>query len=56
MFAGAPVTLAADEAPELLALVRFLRDRPGSEALGLGMAAFSLWIARRILRSRLFSD
>ncbi len=34
-----PLTLAPDEAPELLALVRFLRDRPGSEALGLGFAA-----------------
>ena len=33
------LTLAADEAPELLALVRFLRDRSGSEALGLGLAA-----------------
>ncbi len=34
-----PLTLQPDEAPELLALVRFLRDRPGSEALGLGFAA-----------------
>ena len=33
------LTLAPDEAPELLALVRFLRDRGGSESLGLGMAA-----------------
>jgi len=33
------LTLAPDEAPELLALVRFLRDRPGSESLGLGLAA-----------------
>ncbi len=33
------LTLAAGEAPELLALVRFLRDRPGSEALGLAFAA-----------------
>ena len=33
------LTLAPDEAPELLALVRFLRDRSGSEALGLGLAA-----------------
>ena len=33
------LTLDADEAPELLALVRFLRDRSGSEALGLGLAA-----------------
>ena len=31
--------LTPDEAPELLALVRFLRDRPGSESLGLGVAA-----------------
>ena len=31
--------LAADEAPELLALVRFVRDAPGSEALGIGIAA-----------------
>lgn len=34
-----PLTLAPDEAPELLALVRFLRDRSGSESLGLGLAA-----------------
>jgi len=33
------LTLAPAEAPELLALVRFLRDRPGSESLGLGLAA-----------------
>ena len=33
------LALAPDEAPELLALVRFLRDRPGSESLGLGLAA-----------------
>ncbi len=33
------LTLAPDEAPELLALVRFLRDRSGSESLGLGLAA-----------------
>jgi hypothetical protein len=39
--AGAVRTLALtpDEAPELLALVRFLRDRSGSESLGLGVAA-----------------
>ncbi|MBC7662487.1 MAG: hypothetical protein H7276_01625, partial [Caulobacter sp.] len=39
--AGAVRTLAPtpDEAPELLALVRFLRDRSGSESLGLGVAA-----------------
>ena len=34
-----PLALTPEEAPELLALVRFLRDRPGSEALGLGLAA-----------------
>jgi hypothetical protein len=34
-----PLALTAAEAPELLALVRFLRDKPGSEALGLGFAA-----------------
>jgi len=33
------LALTPDEAPELLALVRFLRDRPGSESLGLGLAA-----------------
>ncbi len=33
------LTLAPAEAPELLALVRFLRDRSGSEALGLGLSA-----------------
>jgi hypothetical protein len=32
------VTLAADEAPELLAIVRFLRETPGGEALGIGFA------------------
>jgi len=34
-----PLTLAPEEAPELLALVRFLRDRNGAESLGLGLAA-----------------
>jgi len=34
-----PLSLTPDEAPELLAVVRFLKDRPGSEALGLGFAA-----------------
>jgi hypothetical protein len=34
-----PLALQPAEAPELLALLRFLRDRPGSEALGLGVAA-----------------
>lgn len=33
------VTLAAEEAPELLAIVRFVRDTPGSEALGIGFVA-----------------
>ena len=33
------LTLAPDEAPELLALVRFLRDRSGAESLGLGLVA-----------------
>ena len=33
------LTLAPDEAPELLALVRFLKDRSGSESLGLGLSA-----------------
>lgn len=31
--------LSADEAPELLALLRFVRDTPGAEALGIGFAA-----------------
>jgi len=31
--------LRAEAAPELLAVLRFLRDMPGSEALGLGFAA-----------------
>ena len=31
--------LTAADAPELLTLVRFLRDSPGSEALGIGLAA-----------------
>lgn len=33
------LTLAADEAPGLLALIRFVRDTPGSEALGIGLVA-----------------
>lgn len=33
------VAFKPEEAPELLALVRFLRDVPGSEALGIGLAA-----------------
>ena len=32
-------TLTEAEAPELLALLRFLRDAPGEEALGIGFAA-----------------
>jgi hypothetical protein len=31
--------LNAEEAPELLAILRFVRDTPGAEALGIGMAA-----------------
>ncbi len=31
--------LTAEEAPDLLAVVRFLRDTPGAEALGIGFAA-----------------
>ncbi|HSV60767.1 MAG TPA: SH3 domain-containing protein [Variovorax sp.] len=31
--------LAVDEAPELLALLRFVQGTPGSEALGIGLAA-----------------
>lgn len=31
--------LTAGEAPELLSIVRFLRDAPGAEALGIGFAA-----------------
>jgi hypothetical protein len=33
------LALSAEEAPELLAVVRFLRDRPGMEALGIGFVA-----------------
>ena len=33
------LTLAAEEAPELLAIIRFVRDTPGSEALGIGLVA-----------------
>lgn len=33
------VSLAPGDAPELLAVVRFLRDAPGAEALGIGYAA-----------------
>jgi hypothetical protein len=32
-------TLAAGEAPELLAVLRFIRETPGAEALGIGFAA-----------------
>ncbi|HEY2187332.1 MAG TPA: hypothetical protein VGH48_02080 [Caldimonas sp.] len=32
-------TLSPAEAPELLALIRFVRETPGSEALGIGIAA-----------------
>lgn len=31
--------LTAEEAPDLLAVVRFLRDTPGAEAMGIGLAA-----------------
>jgi hypothetical protein len=34
-----PVSLEAGNAPELLAVVRFLRDTPGAEALGVSYAA-----------------
>lgn len=37
--------LVPGEAPELLALVRFLRDTPGAEALGIGFAAAYLQAA-----------
>jgi len=33
------IKLTAGEAPDLLAVVRFLRDTPGAEALGIGLAA-----------------
>ena len=33
------LVLSEDEAPELLAILRFLRNVPGSEALGIGVAA-----------------
>jgi hypothetical protein len=32
------IDAAADEAPELLAILRYLRDAPGAEALGIGLA------------------
>jgi hypothetical protein len=34
-----PLGLSATDAPELLAVMRFLRDRPGSEALGISYGA-----------------
>ncbi|MEP6739129.1 MAG: hypothetical protein ABJA61_02035 [Caldimonas sp.] len=37
--------LAAADAPELLALVRFVRDNPGGEGLGIGIAAAYLHAA-----------
>jgi hypothetical protein len=37
--------LAAGEAPELLAVLRFMQDRVGSEALGIGLAAAYLQAA-----------
>jgi hypothetical protein len=33
------LTLATEEAPELLAIIRFVRETPGSEALGIGLVA-----------------
>ena len=33
------MSLAAADAPELMAVVRFVRDTPGTEALGIGFAA-----------------
>lgn len=33
------LSLAAPEAPDLLAVLRFLRDAPGAESLGIGLAA-----------------
>jgi hypothetical protein len=33
------VSMRPDDAPELLAIVRFLRDMPGSEALGIAYTA-----------------
>jgi hypothetical protein len=37
--------LSADEAPELLAVLRFMEDRAGNEALGIGIAAAYLQAA-----------
>lgn len=37
--AARPIELSATAAPELLAVVRFLRDAPGSEALGISYGA-----------------
>jgi hypothetical protein len=34
-----PTSLKAEEAPELLSVVRFIRDTPGSEALGISYAS-----------------
>jgi hypothetical protein len=34
-----PTTLGPEEAPELLAVIRFVRDTPGMEALGIGLTA-----------------
>jgi hypothetical protein len=39
------VTASAEQAPELLAVVRFVRDTPGAEALGIGFAAAYLQAA-----------
>ena len=43
-------TLTAEEAPELLSILRFLRDTPGAEALGIGfaMAAIQATPAERL--------
>ena len=38
-------SLAPAEAPELLSVLRFVQDRPGSEALGMGLAAAYLQAA-----------
>jgi hypothetical protein len=40
-----PTTQVPEEAPQLLAVVRFLRDTPGAEALGISYAAAYLKVA-----------
>jgi hypothetical protein len=52
-----PVSLTEVDAPELLAVLRFLRDQPGSEALGISYgAAYLKAVPPRALSADAFDD